>query len=86
MTVLKQINVAVIGTGWCGGIRAETCAAHPLVKDLHVAETRPERLAEIREKTNPVTATADYRDIMWRWTAAYLRGKYSIRNRGNVHG
>ena len=64
MTSLKQINVAVIGTGWCGGIRAETCAAHPLVKDLHVAETRPERLAEIKEKTSPVTATADYRDIL----------------------
>jgi hypothetical protein len=33
---VKQINVGVIGTGWCGGIRAETCAMNPLVKDLHV--------------------------------------------------
>jgi scyllo-inositol 2-dehydrogenase (NAD+) len=56
--------VAVIGTGWCGGIRAQTCAVHPLVKDLHVAETRPERLAEIRAKTNPVTATSDYRELI----------------------
>src|SRR4051794_5012558 len=61
---LKQINVAVIGTGWCGGIRAETCAAHALVKDLHVAETRPERLAEIARKTNAVTATTDYRELI----------------------
>lgn len=61
---MKQINVGVIGTGWCGGIRAETCAAHALVKDLHIAETRPERLAEMKKKTKPVTATADYRDIL----------------------
>jgi len=31
---MKQIGVGIIGTGWCGGIRAETCAAHPLVKSL----------------------------------------------------
>jgi scyllo-inositol 2-dehydrogenase (NAD+) len=61
---VKQINVAVIGTGWCGGIRAETCAAHALVKDLHVAENRPERLEEIADKTNAKTATADYRDLL----------------------
>ena len=35
---MKQIGVAVVGTGWCGGIRAETCAAHALVKSLHLAE------------------------------------------------
>ncbi|HET7159115.1 MAG TPA: Gfo/Idh/MocA family oxidoreductase, partial [Burkholderiales bacterium] len=61
---MKQINVAVIGTGWCGGIRAETCAANPLVKDLHIAETRPERLAEIARKTRAVTATAHYRELL----------------------
>src|SRR5215218_4604371 len=61
---LKQINVAVIGTGWCGGIRAETCAAHALVKDLHVAESRPERLQEIADKTRAKSATADYRDLL----------------------
>ena len=60
---MKQINVGIIGTGWCGGIRAETCAANPLVKDLHVAETRPERLAEIaaedecRVRPRPTTAS-----------------------------
>ena len=63
---MKQINVAVIGTGWCGGIRAETCAMNPLVNDLHVVETRPERLAEISAKTRAKTATADYRDIIKR--------------------
>jgi predicted dehydrogenase len=61
---MKQIGVAIVGTGWCGGIRAETCAAHPLVKSLHLAETRPERLAEISRKTAAKTATADYRDLL----------------------
>ena len=63
---MKQINIAVVGTGWCGGIRAETCAMNPLVKDLHVVETRPERLAEIAKKTNAKTATADYKEIIKR--------------------
>src|ERR687896_1693415 len=54
--VVRQINVGIVGTGWCGGIRAETAAANPLVKELHVIETRPERLAEIAEKTHAVTA------------------------------
>jgi predicted dehydrogenase len=61
---MRQIEVAVIGTGWCGGIRAETCAGHPLVKGLHVAENRPERLREIAQKTRATTATADYRELL----------------------
>jgi predicted dehydrogenase len=61
---MKQIGVGIIGTGWCGGIRAETCAAHPLVKSLHIAEIRPERLAEIAAKTAARTATADYRELL----------------------
>src|SRR6266850_7713929 len=61
---MKQIAVAVIGTGWCGGIRAETLAKHPLVKSLHLAETRPERLAELKAKLNPASATAAYRELL----------------------
>jgi scyllo-inositol 2-dehydrogenase (NAD+) len=61
---VKQINIGIIGTGWCGGIRAETCAANPLVKSLHLAETRPERLAEVAKATGAQTATADYHDII----------------------
>ena len=63
---MKQINVGIIGTGWCGGIRAEACAQNPLVKDLHVVETRPERLAEIARKTNAVSATDDYKKVIAR--------------------
>jgi len=61
---MKQISVGIIGTGWCGGIRAETCAANPVVRELHIAETRPERLAEVAKACNPRTATEDYRKLL----------------------
>ena len=61
---MKRINVGIIGTGWCGGIRAETCAASPFVNELHIAEIREDRLQEVAAKTNPVTATTDYRVLL----------------------
>jgi predicted dehydrogenase len=61
---MKPIEVAVVGTGWCGGIRAETLAGHPLVKALHLAEVRPERLTELKSKLKPASATADYRELL----------------------
>ena len=61
---MKQIGVAIVGTGWCGGIRAETCAAHPLVKSLHLAEVRAERLEEIARKTKASSAVADYKKLL----------------------
>jgi predicted dehydrogenase len=61
---MKPIGVAVVGTGWCGGIRAETLASHALVKSLHLAETKPERLAELKHKLKPATAVADYRQLL----------------------
>ena len=61
---MKQINVAVIGTGWCGGIRAVASAASPWVKELHIAEIREDRLKEVAEQTRPVTATTDYRRLI----------------------
>jgi predicted dehydrogenase len=63
---MKPIGVAVIGTGWCGGIRAEALAAHSLVSSLHVAETDQERLSEISKKTNAKTATTDYKELLKR--------------------
>jgi len=64
MELKRQINVAVIGTGWCGGIRAVASAASPWVKALHIAEIREERLREVAAQTNPVTATPDYRRLV----------------------
>src|SRR5215471_1295508 len=58
---MRQIGVAVIGTGWCGGIRAETLASHPLVSSLHIAETNEARLKEIASKTKARTAVSDYK-------------------------
>jgi predicted dehydrogenase len=59
-----MINIAVIGTGWCGGIRAQACAKSPFVGDLHIAEIKPDRLKEVSELTKPVTATAEYRTLL----------------------
>ena len=61
---MDRINVGVIGTGWCGGIRADACFANPLVADLHIAETREERLREVEASAHPVTATTDYRVLL----------------------
>jgi scyllo-inositol 2-dehydrogenase (NAD+) len=61
---MEQTNVAVIGTGWCGGIRAEACAASPYVGQLHIAEIKEERLKEVAAKTNPASATTDYRKLL----------------------
>jgi len=59
-----SINVGIIGTGWCGGIRAVAAAASPWVDQLHIAEIREERLKEVAALTNPVTATTDYRALL----------------------
>src|SRR3954471_9479875 len=61
---MRQISVAVIGTGWCGGIRAETLAKHPLVKSLHLAEIRAERLDELKRKLNAASASGEYKQIL----------------------
>src|SRR2546430_1272646 len=61
---MKQIVVAVIGTGWCGGLRAQTLAAHPLVGSLHIAETNPARLKEVAARTDAASATSDYRQLL----------------------
>ncbi len=61
---MKQLNVGIIGTGWCGGIRANTCAASALVNEVHVAEIKPDRLAEVAKEAGAVTVTADYRELL----------------------
>jgi len=61
---MRRVEAAVIGTGWCGGIRAEMLAKSALVDAVHICEIRPERLEEVRQLTNPATATLDYKDIV----------------------
>lgn len=55
---MKPINLGVIGTGWCGGIRATTAASSPLVDELHLCDTNPKVLAEVAARTSP-TSTSD---------------------------
>jgi predicted dehydrogenase len=61
---MKQVSIGIIGTGWCGGIRAETCASSPFVSSLHLAEIKPERLKEVAAKTKAATATTDYHALL----------------------
>lgn len=61
---MRKIDAAVIGTGWCGGIRAETLARSPQVARLHIAEIRPERLADVAKSAGAATATNDYRKLL----------------------
>lgn len=61
---MKSINVGIIGTGWCGGIRAETCATSPYVRELHLAEIKEPRLAEVAGKTRAITTTVDYQTLL----------------------
>src|SRR5664279_6438236 len=63
-TGVEQVEVAVIGTGWCGGIRAETLSRSSIVDKLHICDIRPDRLAEVKALTNAASATSDYRDIL----------------------
>lgn len=63
---MRQINIGLIGAGWCGGIRANTCAASALVGELHIAEIKEDRLAEVVAQTNPTSATTDYRQVIAR--------------------
>jgi predicted dehydrogenase len=61
---MQQINLGIIGTGWCGGIRAVTASRSPLVDELHLAEIDRARLEEISAQTNPTRTTENWRDIV----------------------
>ena len=60
---MQAIEVGIIGTGWCGGIRARALAGHPLVGALHIAEILPDRLEEVAKMTAAKTATEDWHAI-----------------------
>ncbi|MGH9765262.1 MAG: Gfo/Idh/MocA family protein, partial [Blastocatellia bacterium] len=61
---MATINVGIIGTGWCGGIRADTCASSPYVGELHLAEINEPRLKEVAGRTKAASATTDYRTLL----------------------
>lgn len=61
---MEKLSVGVIGTGWCGGIRAIACARNALVGDLHIAEIDEVRLAEVTSLTDPVFATTEWERLI----------------------
>ena len=61
---MRRINVGIIGTGWCGGIRAAACAANPVVENLYLAEIDEKRLSEVAAATKPKKATADWHELL----------------------
>lgn len=61
---MKQIDVGIIGTGWCGGIRAVACARSALVGQLHLVETDADRLREISAATSPASASDDWEAVV----------------------
>jgi len=63
---MKKIQIGIIGAGWIGGIRAQTCAAHPLVEAVHLAEIDKARLDTVARETRAKTATTDYRELLHR--------------------
>ena len=61
---MKQVEAAVIGTGWCGGIRARTLGMSALVDKLHLCDINLDRLAEVAAFSQAATTTTDYQDII----------------------
>ena len=62
--LIKQINVGVIGTGWCGGIRANACNNNPLVDKLYIAETNKKRLIELKNSLDLEDATENWQELV----------------------
>ncbi|MCW2852664.1 MAG: oxidoreductase [Nocardioides sp.] len=60
----RPLSIGIIGTGWCGGIRAVACSRSALVGELHLAETDPERRADIDRRTQPTSVTDDWEQIV----------------------
>ncbi len=61
---MKTVEVAAIGVGWVGGTRVETLSRTALVDKLHICDIKPDRLAELKARYRPATATLDYQDII----------------------
>jgi predicted dehydrogenase len=64
--------MAVIGTGWIGSRRAEFCAAHPLVAELHLADVDRHAIRDAAARTGASSWTTDHRDLLERVDAAII--------------
>ena len=54
---VKTVEVGAIGVGWVGGTRVETLSRTALVDKLHICDIKPDRLAELKARYKPATAT-----------------------------
>jgi len=61
---MGPLDVGIIGTGWCGAIRASVAASSPLVRAVHLAEIVPERLGEVAASTGAATTTTDWEALV----------------------
>jgi predicted dehydrogenase len=61
---MEQLTVGVIGTGWCGGIRAATAAASPLVSALHLAESKLDFRSGVTPAPDPEGATTNWEELV----------------------
>lgn len=62
--IREPIDVGIIGTGWCGGIRAVAAAGSPMVGRLSLAEVRAERLEEVVRMTGADRATTEWEELV----------------------
>ena len=60
----KEVKIGVIGTGWCGGIRANACHDNPLVNKLFLAETNTKRLNELKNSLDIEGATENWKELI----------------------
>ena len=62
--MIEQINVGVIGTGWCGGIRTKACSDNPLVDKVFIAEINDERREEVANQYDVHEAVSDWQKLV----------------------
>ncbi|MBO0701378.1 MAG: Gfo/Idh/MocA family oxidoreductase [Candidatus Dormibacteraeota bacterium] len=72
MTAGRPVRIGVIGTGWIGRRRAMTCAAHPLVGELHLADVRAEVAEEAARGCGAASWTTDHRELLDRVDAVII--------------
>lgn len=62
--IREPLEVAIVGTGWCGGIRAVAAGNSPMVRKLHLAEVNEERLEEVRVLSGADRVTTDWEELV----------------------
>lgn len=72
MAARTPIRMGVIGTGWIGRRRALTCAASPLVGELHLADIRPDVAEEAARAAEATSWTVDYHELLDRVDAVIV--------------